>query len=231
MSKVLVIAAHPDDEILGCGATMIEHVRKKDKVGILIASEGVTSRDQIRDFKKRKKEIIDLFSISKKIAKKIGVNFIQSLSLPDNRLDGENLLDVIKKVEKVINKFKPDIIYTHHPNDLNIDHSLINKAVLTAVRPTPKQTVRKIYAFEILSSTNWSKTSKNTSFIPNYFNEVTKSLSLKIKYIKMYKNEMRKWPHARSTKAIKSLAYYRGSTVGINAAEAFELLREIKKNN
>ena len=231
MNKILVVAAHPDDEILGCGATIIEHVRKKDKVGILIASEGVTSRDEVRDSKKRKKEIKDLFSISKQIAKKIGVSFIQSLSLPDNRLDGENLLDVIKKVEKVINRFKPDIIYTHHPNDLNIDHSLVNKAVLTAVRPIPKQTVKKIYAFEILSSTNWSKSSKNTTFIPNYFNEITNSLSLKIKYLKMYKNEIRKWPHARSTKALKSLAFYRGSTVGVNAAEAFELLREIKKNS
>jgi len=187
MNKILIIAAHPDDEILGCGGTIIEHVKKKDKVGILIASEGVTSRDNVRDFKKRKKQIKNLFSISKRIAKESGVNFIKSLGLPDNRLDGENLLDVIKKVEKVINQFKPDTIYTHHPNDLNIDHSIINKAVLTAVRPIPKQTVKKIYAFEILSSTNWSKSSKNTTFVPNYFNEISNSLSSKIKYLKCTK--------------------------------------------
>jgi len=231
MEKILVVAAHPDDELLGCGGTIIEHIKKKDKVGILIVSEGITSRDEKRNVKKRKKEIENLFSTSKKIGKKIGVNFIELLGLPDNRLDGMNLLDIIKKIEKVIIKFKPNVIYTHHNGDLNIDHSLVNRAVLTATRPTPNQIVRKIYSFEILSSTNWSVSSKHTAFIPNYFNDISSSLRSKIKYLKMYKDELRKWPHARSIKSIESLAYFRGSSVGIKAAEAFQLLREIKKNS
>jgi len=230
MEKILVVAAHPDDEMLGCGGTIIEHIKKKDKVGVLIASEGITSRDEKRNLQKRKKEIENLFSISKKIGKKIGVNFIDFLGLPDNRLDGENLLNIIKKIEKIIIKFKPSIIYTHHSGDLNIDHSLVSRAVLTAARPTPDQTIRKIYTFEILSSTNWSESSKHTAFIPNYFNDISSSLNSKIKYLKMYKDELRQWPHTRSIKSIENLAFYRGSSVGIKAAEAFQLLREIKKN-
>ena len=100
MEKILVVAAHPDDELLGCGGTIIEHIKKKDKVGILIVSEGITSRDEKRNVQKRKKEIENLFSTSKKIGKKIGVNFIELLGLPDNRLDGMNLLDIIKNIVK-----------------------------------------------------------------------------------------------------------------------------------
>ena len=230
MEKVLVIAAHPDDEILGCGGSIIEHIKQKDKVGIIIAAEGITSRDITRNIKKRKNEIQKLHAVSNKVAKKLKVNFIEFLGLPDNRLDSLDLLDIVKKIEKIIVKFKPKIIYTHHGGDLNIDHRLINSATLTACRPHPGQTVERILTFEIPSSTNWVGAQKELIFIPNYYQEITKSLKNKMKLLSMYKEEMRKWPHARSIKAVESLAYYRGSTIGVKSAEAFQVARYIKKN-
>ncbi len=229
MNKILVVAAHPDDELLGCGGTIIEHIKKGDKVGMLIVSEGVTSRDEKRNYPKRKKEIKHLHSISKNIVKKMGVNFIKFFDFPDNRLDKINLIDIVKKIEKTINSFKPNIIYTHHGDDLNIDHELVTRAVLTAARPIPKHPVLKIYSFEVLSSTHWIEPTKRKAFVPNYFRDISNSLKEKIKYLGMYKGEMRKWPHARSLKSIKDLALFRGSSVGLKAAEAFQLIREIKR--
>ena len=229
INKILVVAAHPDDEILGCGGTIIEHIKKKDKVGIIIVSEGITARDDKRNYEKSKKKIIELSKISKKISKELKVSFIDFFSFPDNRLDSVNLLDIVKRIEDRVLNFKPNIVYTHHNNDLNIDHCLINKAVLTACRPYPNQSVEKILTFEIPSSTNWGDTSQNAFFVPNYYQEITNSLEKKIKYLKMYRDEMRDWPHARSLKAIESLAIHRGSTVGLKMAEAFQLVRNVKK--
>ena len=140
------------------------------------------------------------------------------------------MLDLVKKIEKIIIKFKPKTIYTHHSGDLNIDHRLINNATITACRPYPGQTVEKVLTFEIPSSTNWAEAQKESTFIPNYYREITKSLKNKIKFLSMYKDEMRRWPHARSIKAVESLAHYRGSTIGVKSAEAFQVVRYIKKN-
>ena len=230
MNKILIVAAHPDDEILGCGGTIIEHIRKKDDVGIVIVSEGITARDKKRNYEKKKEKIIKLSKISKKIATDLKVKFIKFFSFPDNRLDSVNLLDVIKKIEEIILNFKPNTVYTHHSSDLNIDHCLVNKAVLTACRPYPNQSVQKILTFEIPSSTNWGEISQNSVFVPNYYQEITNSFKKKVEYLNMYKDEIRDWPHARSIKAIESLAIYRGSTVGVKMAEAFQLVRNINKN-
>ena len=230
-NKILVVAAHPDDEFLGCGGALISHIKKNDKVGILIMSEGFTSRDIKRDTIKRKNDLDGLKKSANKIAKKIGASFIKFTSFPDNRMDSVDFLDVVKKVEEVIKKFKPNIIYTHHPSDLNIDHGIVHRAVITASRPQPKYAVKKILLFEIMSSTNWTaKFSKQKNlFNPNYFIDISNVLSKKLKLLKYYKTEMKKWPHSRSIKAIKALANYRGSSVGVKAAEAFELVRNLKK--
>ena len=230
MKKVLVVAAHPDDEMLGCGGTIIEHLKRGDRVGIMIAAEGITSRDEKRNYEKRKKEVLELSKISKKIAKNLKLSFIDFLSFPDNRLDSLDLLDIVKKIEIRLLNFKPRLVYTHHSNDLNVDHNIVNRAVLTACRPYPKQTVKKILTFEIPSSTNWNDLSRASPFLPNYYQEITNSLEKKLKLLKMYKGEIREWPHARSIRAIESLAVYRGSSVGLKAAEAFQLVRNIKKN-
>ncbi len=232
-NRILVVAAHPDDEFLGCGGTLINHRDNGDDIGILIMSEGSTSRDKKRNILKRQKELLELKKVAKKIANQIKSKFVKFNSFPDNRMDSVNFLDVVKKVENVIKTFKPNIIYTHHPSDLNIDHNIVYKAVMTSSRPVPNQSVKQILLFETLSSTNWSLSNlkKNNFFNPNYFHEIPKSsLKIKLNMLSMYKSEMKKWPHARSLKSVKALAHYRGSSIGCDAAEAFVLERHIVKN-
>lgn len=227
--KILIVAAHPDDELLGCGGAILYHLSKKDKVRVIIVAEGLTSRDNKRDKFKRHKDLNSLKNTTKKIFKKIGVKDLDFLDFADNRLDSYNLIDIIKPIEKIAQSYKPNIIYTHHPGDLNIDHYIVNRAVMTATRPKPKNSLEKIYAFEVLSSTNWSINNTNSGFEPNYYLNIEKFLNKKIKLLSYYKTEIEKWPHTRSLKAVEHLAKYRGSTVGFGAAEAFCLLREIQK--
>lgn len=226
MSKILIVAAHPDDELLGCGGTIIEHIKKRDKVGIVIVSEGISSRGGLK--KINEKKIKKLHSISKKISSSLKLTFIKFFKFPDNQLDEVNQLYIVKKIEEVIKKFKPDVVYTHHHSDLNIDHKIVNNATIVACRPFPKQTVKKILTFEIPSSSNWIDNS-NDLFAPNYYVDITNSLKKKLSLLKLYKDEMRPWPHARSIKAIENLSLYRGSSIGIKAAEAFHLVRSVRK--
>ena len=141
-------------------------------------------------------------------------------------MDSIDLLYVIKTIENYIEKIKPDVVVTHHSGDLNIDHQIVHKAVMTACRPQPGCTVKRILSFEVPSSTEWQSTTINNSFIPNWFEDISDTLNLKLKALEAYKSEMREWPHARSIKAIEHLAKWRGATVGFEAAEAFMLIRE-----
>ena len=224
--KVLVIAAHPDDEILGCGGTIANHVKKKHKVNVCILGEGITSRSKKRDININKKQLENLHNVSKKANKLLGVKNIKLLKLPDNRFDSLNLLDVIKYIENEINLFKPNIIYTHSAFDLNIDHKITADAVVTACRPQFKKFLKKIICFEIPSSSEWENNQKN-HFKPNFYEEISGTINKKLKALKIYKQEMRRWPHPRSIKGVGILAKYRGSQVGVNAAEAFYIIREI----
>ena len=167
--KILVVAAHPDDELLGCGGAILYHLNRGDKIRIIIVAEGLTSRDSKRDKVTRFNDLNKLKSTTIKIFKKIGVREVDFLDFADNRLDSYNLIDVIKPIEKIIQNYKPNVIYTHNPGDLNIDHNIVNRAVMTASRPKPKISIEKIYAFEVLSSTNWSINHTNSNFEPNYF--------------------------------------------------------------
>ena len=216
--NILVISAHPDDEVLGCGGTIIKH-SKKFNVFSIIAGEGITSRN-----KKRPKNIKSRLNILKKqalmAAKIMGVRKTFFLSLPDNKLDTLPLLEIIQKIESIFLKIKPEIIYTHHHGDLNIDHQIINRAVLTATRPMNKFNVKSIRTFEVLSSTEWNfQDSKDNIFKPNLFIDIT---------FLCYKSEVMPFPHPRSKDAIKYLAKLRGSTSGLRAAEAFFIARSIE---
>ena len=225
--RFLVIAAHPDDEILGCGASMRKWSDQGHQVDMLILSEGITSRDAKRD---RSKRVLELNKLNKssQIAKKIiGANSLKLLDFPDNRMDSIDLLDIIKEIEKHIKKIKPDILVTHFLGDLNVDHQIIHRATITAARPEPDNYVKKILCFEIPSSTEWQSTCDPSKFIPNWFEDITETLDYKIRALNAYENEMRDWPHPRSTEAIKSLAKWRGASVGLEAAEAFMLIKAI----
>tara|TARA_X000000368_G_scaffold419092_1_gene422384 strand:+ start:14000 stop:14686 length:687 start_codon:yes stop_codon:yes gene_type:complete len=228
MKKILVVVAHPDDEILGCGGTLLKSAAKGAKIRTIIVSEGVTSR-LIKNLNKKKQEISQRMLASKKAHSFIKGSKIIYLNLPDQKLDTVSMLSVTKKIELEVNKFNPDTVYTHHHGDLNLDHRVVNNATLTACRPTPKSNIKRIFTFEIPSSTDWQAQGANLYFIPNYFNDISKYLTKKIKVLNKYKSEMRPWPHSRSFENIKYLAKTRGASIGCKAAEAFNLVRSIEK--
>lgn len=225
--KVLVIAAHPDDEVLGCGATAARLVQEHHQVHFAILGEGITSRHASRSDADAS-QLASLHKQAEAAAAKLGVTSLALHSLPDNRLDTVPLLEVVKVVEELVDRIKPEVIYTHHPGDLNIDHGVIHRAVLTATRPVSGQPVREIYAFEVPSSTEWAFGSWQATFRPNVFVDVAATLEMKIAAMACYQTESRVFPHPRSPEALRAVATRWGSVGGCHAAEAFELVRSVR---
>ena len=225
--NVLVIAAHPDDEVLGCGGSMAKWSKLGYEVNVIILSEGSTSRDKKRNRKKHKEYLNELNICATNACKILGIQSVELLNYPDNRMDKVDLLDIVKTVEAFIEKLKPEIVVTHHSGDLNIDHQIIHQAVMTACRPIVGKTVKRILSFEVQSGTEWQSQSINRPFVPNWYEDINESLEMKIKALEAYSPEMREWPHSRSIKAVEYLAKWRGASIGVEAAEAFMLLREI----
>ena len=225
MKTILVIAAHPDDEVLGCGGTIARLTSEGSNVYTLILGEGVTSRDRKRDLAKRENEIAELKKQAENANRILGVKKVYTFDFPDNRFDSVPLLDIIKTIEETKDGFKPDIVFTHHIGDLNIDHQVTFKAVMAACRPAIGESVKEIYSFEIPSSTEWNEPSSLTYFMPDYFVDVNKSLDIKINALKEYKTELREFPHPRSLKALELNAEQWGVKMGFEAAEAFKTVR------
>jgi LmbE family N-acetylglucosaminyl deacetylase len=225
-SPVLVVAAHPDDEILGCGATAARLVQEGRDVYFAILGEGITSRHGTRAAADTA-QLSLLHQHAHAAARKIGVKDLFLHKLPDNRLDTVPLLDVVKLVEDLVHKLKPEVIYTHHPGDLNVDHGVVHRAVLTATRPMTGQPVRDICAFEVPSSTEWAFGGE-PSFRPNIFVDVAATLEAKVAAMACYETEARKFPHPRSPEVLRAIATRWGSVAGCAAAEAFELVRSIR---
>lgn len=226
-NRVLVVAAHPDDEVLGCGGTILRHTSNADIVRILILAEGVTSRDPSRNKEKHHMELAKLHADSTEAAKRLGAESVRLCSFPDNRMDRLDLLDVVKEVEQEISAFQPNIVYTHHSGDVNIDHRITHDAVITACRPLPGNPVKTLLFFEILSSTEWQIPSPGRIFAPNWFVNIEEELEEKLNALHCYASEMREFPHPRSYESVRSLASYRGTTIGCKYAEAFSLGRKI----
>ena len=221
--KIQIFAAHPDDEVLGCGGTILNNIKKGNIVQTVFFTDGVGSRGK-KNFTKLSKERQKSALKAAKILKTKKPIFGE---FPDNQLDTIPFLKIVQFVEKNINKFKPTEIFTHFSEDLNIDHKLVSQAVITACRPEKKLKVEKIFFFEIPSSTEWKiSLKKNKTFNPNWFEDISSNLRKKLKTLNAYKSELRKWPHPRSLKGIKALSEWRGATVGYKAAEAFILARK-----
>ena len=225
--KVLVIAAHPDDEILGCGATAARLVAEGHEVHFAILGEGMTSR-HARRTETAASQLEDLRRHAHAAAAKVGVNSLSLHGLPDNRLDTLPLLEVVKIVEELVDRHAPAVIYTHHAGDLNIDHGVVARAVLTATRPLAACPVREIYAIEVPSSTEWAFRCIEPVFRPNVFVDVTRGLEAKIAAMECYESEARAFPHPRSPEALRATAMRWGSVAGCAAAEAFELIRSVR---
>ncbi len=225
--SVLVVAAHPDDEVLGCGGTMARLANEGHDVRIAILAEGMTSRYQQRE-QANQNELKNLHSNAQQAADRVRAKELVLCKLPDNRLDTVPLLEVVKLVEGLIKKFNPAVIYTHHPGDLNVDHGVVHRAVLTATRPVPGQRVREVYAFEVPSSTEWAFQRLEPSFRPNVFVDIGATLETKVDALACYDTETRKFPHPRSPEAVRAVAMRWGSVAGFQAAEAFELIRSLR---
>ena len=219
--KILVVAAHADDETLGCGGTIARHVSEGDIVHVMIMTNGVGARGDGNEdaIKERQQAFHKAMSI-------LGVHKTYELDFPDNRMDTVPLLEIIQSIENITSGFKPSIVYTHHYGDLNIDHQITHKAVITACRPIPQSSVKEIYSFEVLSSTEWSDIN-STIFRPNKYNDISNYIDVKLKAIDIYHVEMRPQCHSRSKQNVETLAKLRGSSVGIFAAEAFQIIRAI----
>lgn len=224
---VAVIAAHPDDEVLGCGGTMAKHNKAGDSVHVLILAEGMTSRGKKRDRGQCREALAELAIVAEQANNVLGVASLRLLSFPDNRMDSVDLLEVIKAVENFLAEVRPDIVYTHHAGDLNVDHQVVHNAVVTACRPVPDSSRATMLFFEVASSSEWQTPGSVAPFVPNWFEDIGETMALKMRALSVYAPEMRPWPHARSIKALESLASWRGATVGVEAAEAFILGRYI----
>lgn len=228
--SVLVVAAHPDDELLGCAGTIARHVRSGDTVNVAILAEGSTSRDLTRNVDAHGAELTALMRAARAAGDVLGVTSVECLGLPDNRLDALDLLDVVKAVENLVARHRPSVIYTHHIGDVNIDHAVTQRAVFTAARPLPDHPVVRILSFETVSSTEWMPAGSGATFAPNWFVDISDTLKVKLAALAAYESEMRAWPHPRSLKAVEHLARWRGASVGTEAAEAFMLLRHVERD-
>ena len=225
--SILIVASHPDDEILGVGGTAAWHAARGDRVVTMIMAEGATSRDMTRKAGKRGEEMAALKRAAAMAASALGLEPPRFGSLPDNRMDSLDLLDVVKVVEKLVAELAPDVVYTHHGADLNVDHRVTHQAVLTACRPLPGARPCSIYTFETVSSTEWASDCTGPVFRPQLYVDISASLKNKLASLEHYHMEMRPFPHPRSISAIESLARWRGSQVGYEAAEAFGVIRHV----
>jgi LmbE family N-acetylglucosaminyl deacetylase len=224
---VLVLAAHPDDEILGCGATIAKHCEDGDEVHVVILAEGLTSRQVSRDRSSVSNELSALEIAAREANTLLGVKSLTLHNFPDNRMDSLDRLDVIKFVEDAIQKHQPDLVYTHHAGDLNIDHRRIHEAVITACRPMPMTKTKTLLFFEIASSTEWQTSGSAPYFQPTWYVDVSSTYQLKQKALQKYQSEMRAFPHPRSLEGVEALARWRGVSCGVHYAEAFMLGRHI----
>jgi LmbE family N-acetylglucosaminyl deacetylase len=219
VSRVLVVAAHPDDEVLGCGGTVARHSAEGDEVHVLILAEGVKSREG--ESVEQGKELAGLKAAAHAANAVLGVRSLELLDFPDNRMDSCSVDEVRASVAKHLEKIRPTIVYTHHIGDVNVDHRAAHQAVASLCRPGEGSGVEELYFFETASSTEWAPARTAAPFLPSYFVEITAQLPLKLQALEAYASEMRPFPHPRSLEAIGHLAKWRGASVGVPAAEAF----------
>ena len=221
VKKILVIVAHPDDEILGVGGTIKKHTNAGDETYCLILGQGILSRDNSNE-----KEISNLREDSLMAGKTIGFKEVFFENVPDQRSDSVDFLDIVKIIERYFSKIRPDVVYTHYENDLNLDHRITFRSVITASRPCNENSPSEIYSFEVLSSTEWQL--EGEKFKPNTYVNIETEIDAKVNALKIYTSEIREYPHPRSKEGIIILAQYRGLECNKKYAEAFKLIRSIK---
>lgn len=226
MRQILVIAAHPDDEVLGLGGTMACHISQGDQVTVLIVTDGVTARHSVTEPQK---------AATRRACSELGVHNVHFAGLPDQRLDSLPLLEIIKPISNLIQDLRPQVVYTHHRGDANQDHRAIFAATLVAVRPFGHNPVEQVLCYEVASSTEWGPPFAEWAFLPNVYVDITATLEAKLRafeaYRQTFQSEIKPFPHPRSPEAVRIFAQQRGVTVGMQAAEAFILVRQLVKGH
>lgn len=216
-NKVLTVAVHPDDETLGCGGTLLKHKADGDEINWLIC----TSVDiKHNDFDSRKKEIDEVSKIYK-------FDSVHDLQLKTTQVDEYNISELIGKISQIINKIKPNIIYLPFKEDIHSDHRRIFEATYSCTKSFRYPFIKKIYMLETISETEFAPSTKDDTFIPNVFVDISKYMEDKIRIINIYKKEIGQHPFPRNEKNIRALATLRGATCGCEYAESFMLLKEI----
>ncbi|PCJ61788.1 MAG: GlcNAc-PI de-N-acetylase [Planctomycetota bacterium] len=223
--NILIIAAHPDDEVLGCGGVMAKLSSEGHDVHVLILGEGVTARKNLNDEQKITK-LSELHDQSKKASDLLGVNSVRFENFPDNQFDTVSLLSITQKIESVLNDIQPSMVFCQHGGDLNIDHQITFKATLTATRPMMGSVVNKLLAYEVMSSTEWAFQQFEPSFKPNCFYDIENVIDKKIEAMKIYKDELCDFPHPRSVENLLASSKRWGSNIGCQNAEAFQIIFE-----
>lgn len=220
MNKILIVAAHPDDEVLGCFGTVSKMIKQGDEAYTLILSKGKTSRHETSQ------EQDKLSNEMQKANNSIGIKKVFQLNFPDNSFDSVPLLSIIQEIEKIKEKIQPNIVFTHYLHDINIDHQITAKAVLTATRPIQGESVKEVYFMEIPSSTEWNGYTQQTVFAPNVFADITATIDDKINAMQCYQSELRDSTHPRSLEHLKLYAKTNGTKAGLPFAEQFILVRK-----
>lgn len=220
-TRVVVIGAHPDDEILGAGGTLARHVRAGDEVHAIVVADGAGSRYPDEMMAKLEKD-------AKRAAETIGFASLRLQALPDQRLDTVPSIDLTQLIESLLDDVRPNVVYTHFPSDVNTDHGIVARAAWTACRPYARPQLRRFAVFETPSSTEWAWPMHGSNLDPNHFVDVSQTLDIKIAAMECYESEMREYPHPRSCRALSERAAYWGSVVGRMAAEPFRILRDVE---
>lgn len=223
--KILVIAAHFDDEVYGCGGTISKFVREGHKVHVCILTDSCSSQ-----YTNRANEMIAQKKEESQIVNNIfGIEKTHTFDFPDMQLDTIPHVELNRAIEQCIKDIKPTIVYTHHGGDVNKDHRLVFESTMVAVRPTEGSSVKCVLCYEVPSSTEWAPPTPNNMFSPNVFVDIEDVIDTKIEAIKAYNSELREYPHPRSVENVINQARLRGASVGLKAAECFMLIREINK--
>ena len=217
--KVLIIAAHPDDEVMGVGGTIAKHAQQGDTIYLLIVTKAYTPEWSEEFIKNRPEEVAE-------VNKVLGIEKTFFLDLPTVKLDTISRKDLNDLITQVVYEVKPEVVYVTHKGDVNQDHRLVFEATMVAIRPKPGVSIKKVLSYETLSGTEWAAPFVENVFIPNVFVDISDNLELKLKAMAIYESEVKEYPHPRSLEAISVLAKRRGSTIGVKAAEAFMLIRE-----
>jgi len=224
---ILVIAAHPDDEVLGCGGTIVRSTLEGRPIHIAILGEGFTSRQLNRE-DADPQGVDALVQTAADVGAFLDAAAVHQFRYPDNRFDEVPLLDVVKTIEALIAEIRPSEVFTQHGGDLNIDHVVTFRATMTATRPVAGSPVNALFAYEVPSSSEWAFAKFEPRFEPNYFVDITSTLDRKVQAMEMYATESRVFPHPRSPETLAAIARKWGSTVGFEAAEAFQQIWKLE---